>query len=158
MKKVKLNGSRKGFTLVDDADYEKVSARKWHQVSRGYVKSNRYLGGGIHNQKTESIALHRFIMDAQKGQSVDHINGDKLDNRRSNLRFCTQAQNVHNSKLSKLNTSGYKGVFWTKHAKLWRVRVGKKHVGYFSDKIEAAKAYNVKAIELFGEFARLNEL
>lgn len=158
MKKLRLNGSRGGFAIIDDGDYELVSKRKWHMVSRGYVKSNHYAGGGKANQMTETVSLHRFIMHPPTGVVVDHVNGDKLDNRRSNLRLCSQKNNTRNAKLSKRNTSGYKGVFWASHANLWRVRVGNKHVGYFKNKIEGAKAYNKVAQELFGDFARLNDV
>lgn len=106
--------------------------------------------------------LHRLIMNAPKGMSIDHINGDKSDNRKSNLRICTNSENLRNRGSQSNNTSGYKGVSWSKELKKWRTQIciNKKHihVGLFKDKIEAAKAYNEAAIKYHGEFAKLNEI
>jgi len=97
-------------------------------------------------------------MDCPDGMVVDHINHNTLDNRRCNLRVCTQNQNRYNLNLRKNNQSGYKGVSF-KHNH-WEVQLkkDKKYIygGSFKDKIEAAKAYDKKAKELFGEFAKLN--
>jgi hypothetical protein len=93
---------------------------------------------------------------------VDHKNGDKLDNRRENLRICTIAENIRNSKTStkKGKTSRYKGVYWVGRIKKWvaRIHVDRKglHVGVFTDEAEAARAYDVAARQHFGEFARTN--
>jgi hypothetical protein len=93
---------------------------------------------------------------------IDHGNMNVLDNRKSNLRKCTIQQNACNREKPKHNTSGYKGVYWEKGLKKWRsaIRLNNKkiHIGCYEIKIEAAKAYNKKAKELFGEFARLNEI
>ena len=99
-------------------------------------------------------------MVTPKGMATDHINGDGLDNRKQNLRICTHAENLRNRRLGKNNTSGYKGVSWHKLHKLWYAHISHNKklmsLGYFKDKEEAAKAYDRKAIELFGEFAKLN--
>ena len=91
---------------------------------------------------------------------VDHINGNPLDNRKSNLRICTNAENQRNRGVNKNNTSGYKGVCWAKQNKKWKARIkhnGKLiHLGYYKDKEEAARAYDKKAKELHGEYAYLN--
>tara|TARA_R110000824_G_scaffold396554_1_gene598108 strand:- start:1212 stop:1535 length:324 start_codon:yes stop_codon:yes gene_type:complete len=103
--------------------------------------------------------MQRFIMDAPKGMQVDHINRNPLDNRKSNLRICTNAENSYNTGPQKNNTSGYKGVSWRKDAKKWTAYIGhapKSHLGYFDTPEEAAKARDAKAKELHGEYAHLN--
>jgi hypothetical protein len=108
--------------------------------------------------------MHREVIGAQKGQIVDHINRDGLDNRKSNLRFCNQSQNRANTKPT--SKSGYKGVtktirkLVTKSYPRWHsvIRHNKIRInlGWFKDPISAAKAYDKKAKELHGEFAVLN--
>jgi hypothetical protein len=99
-------------------------------------------------------------MDASKGEYVDHINGNVLDNRKSNLRICTNAENCRNTGPYKNNKSGYRGVSWHKRDKEWRAQI--KHNGKViwisahKDKEEAARARDTKALELQGEFAWLN--
>jgi hypothetical protein len=91
---------------------------------------------------------------------TDHINHNKLDNRKENLRICTEAENVHNTRISRNNTSGYKGVTFHKRDKKWQTQIrsgqGKRYLGYFNTAEEAAKNYDEKAKEAFGEFARTN--
>lgn len=93
---------------------------------------------------------------------IDHRNRDRSDNMFNNLRSCSKSQNLGNSPKPKNNTSGYKGVSWDRAVEKWRVSVcfQKKHhyIGRYTDKKIAAKAYNKKALELFGEFAGLNEI
>lgn len=103
--------------------------------------------------------MHRFLIGA-KGEFVDHINGDGLDNRKSNLRLCSNAQNVQNTGLTRANTSGYKGIRLRNGRWDSRITCLNKtyHLGVFSTKEEAARAYNAAAIELHGEFARLNDV
>lgn len=114
----------------------------------------------ISDKKCEHIILHRLIMEAPKGMQVDHINGDSLDNRKSNLRLCTDSQNKGNRGLNSNNTSGYMGV--CKYKDRWKVQVCHEnktyYLGLFDDKDEAARAYNKKKLELFGEFARINNV
>lgn len=99
-------------------------------------------------------------MGASKGQILDHKNRDKLDNRRSNLRFCTLSENKANSVIPKNSTTGFKGV--TFHAKLGKFQAqimknGKTfYLGLFNDAEEAASAYKSRARELFGEFSRVS--
>ncbi len=104
--------------------------------------------------------MHRAILNAPKGLLVDHIDGNGLNNRKSNLRLCTFAQNAHNSRPRRNSSSRYKGVCWHKVKKKWTVSIykgGKRtYLGYYDDEIEAALAYDRKATELFGEFAYLN--
>jgi hypothetical protein len=104
--------------------------------------------------------MARAILRAGKGQVVDHINGDTLDNRRQNLRLCTNRENVINSKIRSDNTSGYRGVHWCTQKAKWKAQInvhGKLiHLGFYTDKESAAMMYNAAAIEHFGEYARLN--
>lgn len=107
--------------------------------------------------------LHRRILNALKGQVVDHINGDTLDNRRHNLRICTQAQNNLNAaKTTSPRTSQYKGVSFRKSHGLFQATISKDkiqyHLGYFVTENEAALAYNLGAVKIHGPFARLNVL
>lgn len=103
-----------------------------------------------------------YVNGEWPSHEIDHINRKKDDNRWVNLRECTHAQNTRNSEKSKNNTSGYKGVCWNKRAKKWQAAIcfkGKvKGLGHYNNKQDAAKAYNDKAKELFGEFAYLNKV
>jgi hypothetical protein len=110
--------------------------------------------------KTISVSLHRAITLARPGQVVDHINGDPLDNRDSNLRICTLGQNRANSHKDRDNTSGYKGVTWSATSHKWMAQIwagGRRYyLGLFEHKKRAALAHDRAAIALHGEFAGLN--
>lgn len=101
-------------------------------------------------------------MPVPKGMVTDHINGNKLDNRRENLRVCTQQENSRNRKIAKHNKCGFKGVIWDDGRKKWRaqLRHGGKTInaGRYETKELAAMAYNQRAATLFGIFAKLNIL
>lgn len=97
--------------LIDYDDFEKCKTISWCVDNKGYAN------GG--NQKIGIVRLHRFILNAPKNTIIDHINRNKLDNRKSNLRFVTNQQNLFNSGLSKNNTSGVKGVHFNKTCKKW---------------------------------------
>jgi hypothetical protein len=107
----------------------------------------------------KTISLHRFIVNCPAGKCVDHINGNLLDNRRENLRICTQAENRYNSQKSKSNTSGYKGVSWSNSVKKWRsqIRRNKKnlHLGYYDTPEEAYATYCIASKKYHGEFGRI---
>ena len=146
----------KGFyALVDDEDYERVSNRKWYP---------RIMPNTIYvNEKTTGkwgISLHRFIMNAKSGFVVDHINHNGLDNRKSNLRLCSHMENCYNSKLSRANKTGYKGVWWDKKRRKFEAYITankkRKNLGRFELACDAAMAYNIHADELHGEYAFLN--
>jgi hypothetical protein len=103
--------------------------------------------------------MHREVVDAKPGDIVDHINHDRLDNRRSNLRICTHSQNCANGEgLRSHNSAGYKGVYAVRDKWRAQIRVNGRchHLGYFVTKREAAIAYNEAAVRLFGPFASLN--
>lgn len=144
-------------SILDDVDFERVSEFKWCYLKGGYAVRGQREGA-----KTRMIFLHRFLTNASKGQEVDHINGDKLDNRRSNLRICTSSQNKFNKSLQSNNTSGYKGVSWNKDINKWVAQIWvnnkKFYIGVFTNKLDAALGYNEVALRLHGEFALTNQL
>jgi hypothetical protein len=139
------------FAIVDAADYDWLSQYTWTMIAAGYAGRN---------EKGKLVLMHRQIMNPPKGMVVDHIDGGILDNRRSNLRICTRAQNVRNSAKRRRAASRYKCVGFDKERGKWfaRFRYKSMHLwlGYFDDEAEAARAYDRKAVEYFGEFARLN--
>lgn len=157
MKEIILSNGEK--CQVDDEDYDEMNKIKWHADKRGslvYVNSH---GGRI----------HRIIMKANDSKvHVDHIDGNGLNNQKINLRLCSAGQNVCNSKLRKNNKSGFKGVSQYTAAKVWKDYYGPVYrariifkdkeisLGYFKCPKEAAKARDLKAKELHGEFAKLN--
>lgn len=155
MKTIQLNKGHK--TLVDDADFDILSGYTWFISDTGYAKSTLWKEGKAHQ-----IRMHRLLMKAPKGKMVDHINGDKLDNRRVNLRLCTNAENMRNRQKTRFNTSGFKGVYWNKRDKKWQAQIKIFYkqvcVGRFDDVKEAARAYNNAALEAFGAFASLNKI
>jgi hypothetical protein len=152
MKTIQLTQGK--VALVDDDMYDYLSQRNWYAE----FNVNHYYAACKVSRKV--VRMHRIIVNAPEGMVIDHINGNSLDNRRENLRVCTHAQNIHNQKMNAKNTSGYKGVVWNKVYKKWyaRIKINRKfkHIGVFDDAEEAAHAYDEKAIELFGEFARTN--
>jgi RimJ/RimL family protein N-acetyltransferase len=146
--------------LVDDEDYERVmAAGPWHatQMSNTYYAFHSTYD---EHHRRGSLLMHRLLTDAPPGQGVDHINGNGLDNRRTNLRLATKAQNGINRPLPPNGSpsSQYKGVAWFKRDQCWRARIGKNslHIGYYSSEEEAARAYDEKAKEIYGDFAWLN--
>lgn len=153
MKEIPLTKGK--VALVDDEDYERISRWKWHYTPNGYAAHTIWSP-----EKKVNRGMHREVMQTPPGLETDHINGNKLDNRRENLRICTSSQNKANSGLSKMNTSGYKGVRWRESRQKWEVDIrkdGRKvFLGRFDDIIEAAKAYDLAAKAHYGEFAKLN--
>lgn len=155
MKTIALTKGR--YALVDDADFEWLNQWKWSFVNRnaGYAQRNaqREAGG------REWIKMHRLITECPKGMVVDHINGNPLDNRRSNLRVCTQQQNCLNTKVSKNSRSGYKDIFWMKDKNRWLVQImykgEKTDGGYFIELSEAIEVRDRLIQELHGEFAHV---
>jgi len=149
--------------IVDDADYETLSAHKWYVMKNGYAARTKSIGRKDGKKLTTVIFLHRETMRARE-QHVHHINHDKLDNRKVNLQLVTQQQNNYSVGMRKDNKTGYKGVFFRKDRikRPYMVRVVADKInynlGHFSSPEEAAQAYNTKAKELFGEFALLNDI
>ena len=158
MKRIPL--TRGKYAIVDDADYEWLNQWKWHSLkgnSTWYVSRSKRKGN-----KVKNYLMHREILRTPKEKVSDHINGDGLDNRRSNLRICTQAQNSMNKNSSRNTSSKFKGVTFHKQTGKWQSQIeteGKMYyLGYYDDERRAALEYNKKAKEFFGEFAKLNEL
>lgn len=150
--------------LVDDEDYDKVLSYSWNGIlNNGHWYAYGYIPGGGRNSK--QVLMHRLIMDVLEDKSglvVDHINRDGLDNRKENLRLVPHGMNIHNSKLSKRNTSGYRGVSYRKRRSHYEAAISidgnSIHLGCFDDPIDAAKAYNQAALERYGQAATLNVL
>lgn len=144
------------FATVDVDDYERLAKYRWYF----YQDGNTFYAFRREGKRARKIIMHREIMDAPKGLVVDHRDGDGLNNRKSNLRVCTQAQNACNRRPRWDGTSVYKGVSWYKPSKKWEAKITYKgkctYLGRFDDEIEAAKVYDAKAKELFEEFAYLN--
>jgi hypothetical protein len=140
--------------LVDDEDYERVmEAGPWQY-------SDRYAVGRPYGK--QRIYLHRFILGLTPGDGneVDHINQDKLDDRKQNLRLCTRSQNNANRGAYRNNTSGYKCVYFDQKRGEYQAYIlvnrHKIHLGRFATAKEAARAYDKAAPLYFGEFALLN--
>ena len=173
------------YTLVDDEDYEKVveakdkrgKPKKWYCHNNGGARTDYAMS----SSRRDSI--HRLVMGNPKGMCVDHINGDTLDNRKENLRVCTRSQNSQNQRLKSHSQSGYKGVYEVKKPnrhkyvskktgkvtyresipkKRFQAYIGgghgKRHIklGNYATAEEAAEVRDKKALEIHGEFARLN--
>ena len=159
MKEIQLTQGK--VALVDDEDFDRVNQYKWWLGYDANKKNPNYYAIRVVriSHKKTLFKLHNLILKPPVGMFVDHINGNSLDNRRSNLRICTNAQNAANKRPQKGCSSSYKGVQKYEKSK-WRayVRFENKliHLGCFNNEIKAAKTYDVNAVLLFGEFARLN--
>lgn len=148
--------------IVDEADYPLAASRVWHP-QQGKAGSHYAAVTRTVNGRQVKCYLHREIVGASRGQRVDHVNGNGLDNRRENLRLCSNADNMRNMRVSQARgSSRFKGVSWFVRHELWRAYIvvdyKQIHLGYFKSEHEAAEAYNAAARERFGKFARLNEL
>lgn len=142
--------------VIDDSDFELISDYSWY-MTYSSLGQTPY---AVTKVNGKFILMHRFILGAGRCQLVDHVNGDGLDNRRKNIRLANKSQNMANSRLGARNKSGYKGVSWDQAKARWVTSIYSKgkyfYLGRFDDRIQAAKAYDAKAKELFGEFAKLN--
>lgn len=152
-KQIPLNDKK--YAIVDDCDYEALSQYHWFIIPDGcnpYVCAKQ---GGQH------VRMHRIIMNATEGQIVDHINGNTLDNRRSNLRVVTPSQNAMNRRRRADNSSGHVGVCYVSTKQKWfayiTVQGKKKILGQFQNKEDAIEARKKAEKIVFGDFARLEK-
>lgn len=155
---MKVLSSNRGHEIfIDDEDYESLSKMSWSLNNRGYAFSGK---------DGKPIAIHRLLMNAEKGVQVDHIDGDKLNNQKHNLRLTNNKLNNAYRPPSKVNRLGLKGVTEIKGRpglkKKFRARIhanGKEQsLGVYVTAKEAALAYNEAALKEYGEFAWLNQL
>ena len=157
MKKIPLTQNK--FALVDDDDFKYLNRHKWYALNTKYTS---YVGMRIKGKPIRMLRMHRIILNPKKEEEIDHINGNGLDNRRSNLRIVTPIQNKRNRFKRGVSSSKYKGVNWYKRDKKWcvRIKVNCKYIflGYFKSEIEAAMAYNKASLEYHGEYGRRNVL
>lgn len=142
--------SQDKFAKVDNEDFDMLKDIVWSCNKDGYATNSK------------KGFMHRYIIEAPKDMVTDHINRDILDNRRSNLRLCSVAQNNMNSFRTGNISSKYKGVSWNKSLNKWISSIclnrNNIYIGSFINEKEAAIAYNEKAEDIFGEFAYLNKI
>lgn len=144
---------------IDEDDVEQISARSWFVGPEGYAQSSTRKAG-----RSITLYVHRLLMGLQGGDKrcVDHINGNRLDNRRVNLRVCSNADNLRNRGKTKRNRSGFKGVIPVpvKNGVRWRAQINiggkEKYLGTFATPEEAAVAYKAASIQYHGEFAKFD--
>ena len=142
--------------IIDAEDAALVGGFNWHAV---VLPKHTYAGiKVIEGGKPKRVYLHRFLLEDPSEPHIDHIDGNGLNNRRSNLRPATVSENHCNRKKPVTNTSGFKGVSWHKSSGKWRAEISirgqKKGLGYFSDAESAAVAYAKASAEVHGEFGR----
>lgn len=153
------NGVVLAWAIVDDDLWERLSAHRWYLSPQGYAVRSGSRSNGV---RGKTLRLHREVMRLSgrpvRRKHTDHINGDKLDNRRRNLRSAHPWQNHANQRRPKNNTSGFKGVSWHSIGKRWAAEITcrrKRHrLGLFKTKEAAHAAYCTAAKLLAGDFAR----
>ena len=143
--------------LIDKNELWRLRKYKYYPKDRG--EGRMYFWRHVkENGKETTIMLHREILNCPKGRQVDHINGNTLDNRKENLRICTNAENRRNCKLSKNSTTGFKGVHWHSGMKKYQARIavnGRRYsLGFYETAKEAYLEYCINAIKYHGKFAR----
>lgn len=154
----KIPLTRGQFAIIDEEDYARISKHKWCCHKMGMVSKRFYASRSEKytvNKSRPTILMHREILGLYMGREpqVDHINGNSLDNRKCNLRIMTQVENSMAKRIrSPRYLSKYRGVTLQRRSGKWIARAGgngvKKHIGVYESEIEAAKAYNKRAIEL----------
>lgn len=137
MKRIKLSKGK--FALVDNDDFDFLNQWKWYVSWNGYALRRECVNG-----ETKYIRMHRQINSTPDGMVTDHINRNKLDNRRSNLRTASKSTNGFNTELRSTNKSGHKGVYWEKWSARWRAEIKvnykKKSLGRYKSMNDAIVA------------------
>jgi hypothetical protein len=149
--------------MVDEEDLPKLAGFNWYVDTNGYVAA-------WDSSRKRPIYLHRLVLGLSKGEEADHRHHNKLDNRKSELRKATDHQQSGNrrGRLTGRKTSVFKGVHWNTEMSRWRAQIGKKDatkrtrmhfLGYFTDEVEAARAYNAAALAYWGaDYAYINQV
>jgi len=136
------------YAIVDHEDFEWLNQWKWH-----YMNGYAYHSFKINGKYTE-IGMHAFILQTPKGMETDHVNRNRSDNRRSNLRVVTTSQNQHNVGVNVKNTSGHKGITFHKRDRYWQVMIriaGRRfYIGSYKEKDKAIVAYNIAERKAYG--------
>ena len=159
MKKIPLTQGK--FAIVDDGDYDELNQHNWH-ATKGQNKNKFYAARWNKGKRPYNVTMHRLIMDCPDNMQVDHINGDSLDNRKCNLRICTQQQNSMNRKYKnpkcstdvvgvsrKKGRRGYKACIYVNNKNIW--------LGTFDDIKDAQKAYIEANKKHFGEYSPFSD-
>lgn len=163
---IKSKGEVIANALIDDEYFNVINRYNWHLHNNRYARTSIYIGIRNGKQIQSKVYMHRMVMELsgvslKNKDYIDHISGAGLDNRIINLRTCTMSQNLANSKFSVINTSGFKGVSWSKKDKKWVAQITYKYkhiyLGGFNLPEEAARAYDQAAKKYFGVFAYTNE-
>lgn len=148
--------SQDRYTIIDNEDYKWLSQWKWHITHSGYALRRTPRINGVQGR----VYMHRLLNNTALGFQTDHIDGNPLNNRRNNLRECTQKQNTWNARKPNHNTSGFKGVTFHTPTKKWFARImtdgHRVHLGTFDTIEEARDAYQKSVTNYHGEFARCN--
>lgn len=144
--------------IIDAADVPLVGIWNWRALSRnGQAYAVRSCARGDQGRQ-DLVLMHRVIMGAPAGMTVDHRDGNGLNNRRENLRLATHAENAHNQRKRRDNSSGFKGVSWHKDCKRWQAYIAvngkRKYLGLFGNPADASEAYSRASVDLHGEFGR----
>jgi len=151
MKEVKLTQGK--YALVDDEDFEWLNQWKWCINSNGYAVRDKHISGSGRNRKKIRILMHRFLNNTPDGLVTDHINANRLDNRKSNLRTLTASENIFYSGSRKNNTSGYKGVSWSIARNKWCAQICKDRrvipLGRFEKLDEAIRVRKLAEKQLY---------
>lgn len=154
MKKIKVGKDK--YAIVDNEDFSFLNRVFWRVNKDGYARTTFQVKSGVR----KDITMHRLILNPYTENQIDHINNDRLDNRRQNLRVCLLKENVFNRSKGKGKSSQYKGVGRYKRTGQWQARIcfeGKlMHLGMFEKEEDAAEAYNKAAKKYFGKYAWLN--
>jgi len=146
------------MALIDDDDFDDISRFKWRIAGRGYA-----IRDVSRKDNPEGIKeyMHRRIISARLGEQVDHINMNKLDNRKRNLRIATASENAAHKGMQSNNTIGFKGVSYRSSERIYIAKseiMGRHiHIGRFKNPIAAARAYDDFIVKTFGEFAVTNK-